>query len=189
MNYNFWSGEKVRLRAIETKDAGTFYKWAEDYDHESDRHCDEIHFPSTYDGMAARVEAMSKREPQNDQFMWIIENKEGIAVGNINTFDCNGRFGTFKYGLGVTREYWGNGYAKEAIKIILKYYFRELRYQKVTIYIYSFNERSMKLHESLGFKNEGRIRRAIFTNGNYYDEVLYGMTCEEFDEIDKKLEL
>jgi RimJ/RimL family protein N-acetyltransferase len=47
----------------------------------------------------------------------------------------------------------------------------------------------MKLHESLGFKCEGRIRRAIYTNGNYYDEVIYGLTFEEFDMICKKDEL
>lgn len=189
MGYNFWSNEKVRLRPIETKDVGTFFKWESDYDDESDRLCDEIHFPSSYDSLMSRVEALSKRGPSNDEFMWIIENKEGVTVGGINTFDCNKRVGTFKYGLGIIREHWGQGYAKKAIHIILKYYFRELRYQKVTVYIYSFNERCMKLHESLGFQCEGRIRRAIFTNGNYYDEVLYGMTCEEFDSICKRDEL
>jgi RimJ/RimL family protein N-acetyltransferase len=189
LGYNFWSGEKIRLRAVEPSDAGTFFKWSSDYDHESDRFCDEIHFPSSYDAMVGRVENKSKREPSNDEFMWIIENKEGIAVGCINTFDCNRRVGCFKYGLGIARDYWGKGYAKEAVNIVLRYYFRELRYQKVTVYIYSFNERSIKLHESLGFQYEGRTRRTAFTNGNYYDEIFYGMTCEEFDAIDKKPEL
>ena len=189
MSNNFWTGDKVRLRSIELKDAGTLFKWDSDYDDESDRFCDEIHFPSTYDAMVARVEARSKQEPQNDEFIWVIESADGIAVGNINTFGCNKRFGTFKYGLGIVREHWGKGYAKDAIKIVLRYYFRELRYQKVTVYIYSFNQRSMKLHESLGFKQEGRIRRAVFTNGSYYDEVLYGMTFEEFDAIDRKIKL
>ncbi len=41
MSYNFWTGDKVRLRAVELKDAGTFYKWASDYDNESDRFCKE----------------------------------------------------------------------------------------------------------------------------------------------------
>lgn len=186
MNYNFWKGEKVWLRAIKHEDAEVFFKWSRDYDHESDRCCDEIHFPSTYDAMVARVDSKTKRMPDNDEFNWIIEIKEGIPVGCINTFDCNKRVGIFKYGLGIGREHWGLGYAKDAIKIVLKYYFRELRYQKVTVYIYSFNERSIKLHENLGFQYEGRIRRAVFTNGNYYDEVLYGMTCEEFDDIYKK---
>lgn len=189
MKINFWVGDKVRVRAVEPTDADTFFKYLSDYDDESDRFCDEIHFPSAHSAMIERVEKYSKRQPYNDEFMWIIENMQGVAVGCINTFNCNKRAGTFKYGLGITREFWGNGYAKDAIKIILRYYFRELRYQKVTVYIYSFNERSMKLHESLGFKHEGRIRRAIYTNGNYYDEVIYGMTFEEFDEIYKKEDL
>lgn len=189
MGYNFWVGEKIKIRAVELADAGTFFKWSTDYDDESDRFCDEIHFPSSNASMMARVESFSKREPYNDEFMWIIENQEGFSVGCINTFNCNKRAGTFKYGLGITRDNWGKGYAKDAIKIVLKYYFRELRYQKVTVYIYSFNERSMKLHESLGFKCEGKIRRSIYSNGNYYDEVIYGMTCEEFDMICEKVKL
>lgn len=189
MGNNFWQGEKVRLRAVEITDADTYYKWSYDYDTESDRFCDEIHFPRSHDALIASVEARVKNEPDNDEFTWIIENNEGIAVGNINTFGCNKRTGTFKYGLGITREHWGKGYAKDAIKIILRYYFRELRYQKATIYVYSFNERSMRLHESLGFTKEGVIRRVAYTNGDYYDDVIYGMTCEEFDEIDRKLEI
>lgn len=183
MKYNFWTGIKVRLRAVEATDADSYYKWSYDYDTESDRFCDEIHFPRTHESMITSVEARAKRTPANDEFIWIIENYEGVAVGNINVFDCNRRTGTFKYGLGIAREHWGKGYGKEAIKIILKYYFMELAYQKVTVYIYSFNERSMKLHESLGFCKEGVIRRMIYTNGKYYDEVIYGMTREEFDEV------
>lgn len=179
---NFWTGKNIRLRAVEPTDAGIFFKYGKDYDDESDRYCDEIHFPSSQAAMMARVEANSKREPSNDEFMWIIENQEGHAVGCINTFGCSRKAGTFKYGLGVVRDFWGKGYAKEAIKIVLKYYFLELRYQKVNVHVYSFNDRSMKLHESLGFQCEGRVRRAIYTNGSYHDEVLYGMTIEEFTE-------
>ncbi|WP_461614764.1 GNAT family N-acetyltransferase [Clostridium sp. Marseille-QA1073] len=189
MNYNFWKGKKIRLRAIELKDAENYYKWSYDYDCEADRYCDEIHFSRNCEAITDMIERKSKSFPENGEFTWIIENSDGIAVGNINTINCNSRTGTFGYGLGISREYWGNGYAKEAIKIILRYYFRELRYQKATVYVYSFNERSMKLHETLGFKKEGVIRKMVYTNGSYYDEVIYGMTSEEFDEIDKKLEL
>lgn len=89
MKYNFWVGEKTRLRVVEMKDAGGFYKWSHDYDCECDRFCDEIHFPSTYEAMAARVEEKAKSKPINDEFTWIIESMEDNAVGNINTFDCN----------------------------------------------------------------------------------------------------
>ncbi len=63
---------------------------------------------------------------------------------------------------------------------MLNFYFRELRYQKVLVTCYAFNEASIKLHESFGFQHEGRIRRMIFTNGQYHDALLMGMTVEEF---------
>jgi hypothetical protein len=32
---------------------------------------------------------------------------------------------------------------------------------------------------------EGKRRRQIFFNGRYYDEILFGLTREEFDENEK----
>lgn len=184
MFYNYWIGEKVRLRAVELKDIDSFFKAGFEADTDLDRFCDEIHFPQSKERMRERLESSIKEKSQSDDFQWIIEDKDGNPVGNINTFECNKRVGTFKYGIGIEKEYWGNGYAKEAIKIVLRYYFKELRYQKVNAYVYSFNQRSLKLHESLGFQEEGRLRRMVYTNGNFYDEIYYGMISEEFDIID-----
>lgn len=36
------------------------------------------------------------------------------------------------------------------------------------------------MHERLGFQVEGRIRDAIFTSGAYHDEVIVGITADEF---------
>jgi len=178
MSY-IWQGEKIKLRAVEMKDfEGYFY--SEERDSESDRASFEIMFPKAKEKIKERVETLSKNTFENDEFFFIIEDKEGNAVGNINTHSCNKRYGTFQYGLGVKRRYWGNGYAKDAVKIVLQYYFNELRYQKVNVSIYEFNEQSIKLHESLGFILEGRLRRNYYTNGKYYDELCYGITIEEF---------
>jgi RimJ/RimL family protein N-acetyltransferase len=114
----------------------------------------------------------------------VIENNEGQHVGSIGTFECDPRVGTFKYWIVLMWRFWRQGYGSEAIKIVLRYYFRELRYQKVTSQIYSFNEPSLRLHEKLGFVREGRLRRMVYTNGQFYDQLMFGMTCEEFDQID-----
>ena len=183
---NIWIGEKVRLRAVEQKDITEFFKTSFESDTDLDRLCNEIHFPQSKEKMKERLENVIKQESKDDEFWWIIEDLNGIAIGNINTFSCNKRVGTFKYGIGLEKEYWGKGYAKEAIKIVLRYYFRELRYQKVNAYVYAFNERSIKMHKSLGFIEEGRLRRMIFTNGEFFDEIYLGMLSEEFDVIDPK---
>lgn len=36
------------------------------------------------------------------------------------------------------------------------------------------------LHERLGFRLEGELRRMAFTEGQYFDEWVFGMTAEEF---------
>ena len=186
MKNNFWIGEKVRLRAVELRDIDEFFKAGFDSDTDLARFCDEIHFPQSKEKMKERLEKAIKNDNSNDAFWWIIENMEGHPVGNINTFSCNRRVGTFRYGIALEKEHWGKGHAKEAIKIVLRYYFRELRYQKVNAYVYSFNDRSIKLHESLGFIQEGTLRRMVYTNGEFFDEVYYGMTADEFDLFDPK---
>lgn len=180
-NHNLWVGERIRLRAAEPGDAGDFFKWSADYDTESDRCCDVVHFPRSFGAMTAHVEALSKQEPENDGFFWIMENEQGESAGCINTFGCDRRVGAFSYGLGVRREFRGRGYAKEAVRLVLRYYFQELNYQKATVRVYSFNARSLGLHRALGFTQEGVLRRTAFTAGRLYDEVVFGMTREEFD--------
>ena len=96
------------------------------------------------------------------------------------THHCDRRTGTFSYGVAVRQEHRGKGYAAEAVLLILRYFFEELRYQKVTVHIHSDNVSSVRLHERLGFQLEGRQRRMIFTQGEYLDDLIYGMTVEEF---------
>ncbi|MCI0578583.1 MAG: GNAT family N-acetyltransferase [Chloroflexi bacterium] len=65
---------------------------------------------------------------------------------------------------------------------MLGYYFRELRYQKVTVPVYADNAASIRLHEKLGFQREGVHRRMFFTQGRFVDVIRFGMTVEEFEE-------
>jgi RimJ/RimL family protein N-acetyltransferase len=72
---------------------------------------------------------------------------------------------------------------------VLRYYFRERRYQKCTVIVHSFNEPSLQLHERRGFRFEGRVRCMVYTNGRYYDDIYFGMTREEFDQLDPPIDL
>jgi RimJ/RimL family protein N-acetyltransferase len=67
------------------------------------------------------------------------------------------------------------------VRLLLKYGFWERRYQKCNSACADVNEASIGLHQKLGFLEEGRRRRQLFFNGRYYDDVLFGLTREEFD--------
>jgi RimJ/RimL family protein N-acetyltransferase len=104
----------------------------------------------------------------------------GELVGGIATHHCDARVGLVSYGLWVFDAHRGKGYASEAVCLVLRYYFQELRYQKANIEVYEINAGSRALHESLGFTLEGRRRRSVYRRGEYSDMLQYGITVEEF---------
>ena len=175
---NMWQGKKVRLRAIEPADADRLFEWNQDTD--MTRSLYRVPFPQSKEANLRWVQETSARGPQNDNYFWVIENLAGEMVGTLSTHSCEPRNGSFKYGLAILDEHKRAGYASEAIRLMLRYYFGELRYQKVVAEVYGFNEDSISFHESMGFVLEGRLRQMIYTGGAYHDMLMFGMTSEEF---------
>ncbi|MEX2081228.1 MAG: GNAT family protein [Dehalococcoidia bacterium] len=181
-----WAGALVRLRAVEPADWEHFRRWDEDT--ESARFGYFVHMPVSEKTNQQFAEDVS-RDSQDHNRRWIIETLAGEPAGSLNVHGAEPRNGTFEYGLTVAREHWGKGFGAEAITIVLRYYFDELRYQKVLSVVYSFNERSQRLHQKLGFVEEGRLRRAHYSNGELHDSILYGMLAEEFRDLHGRLTL
>lgn len=178
---NIWKGKKVRLRAIEPEDWLLCH--AANDNTEVARYCDRVYLPFSKETVKKHFQDLSVTSDSlglKGDFYWMIENLSGELVGMINTFECKSYNGTFKYGLAIYPHYQKHGYGTEAILLVLRYYFLELRYQKVNVLIYAFNDISIKLHQRLGFHQEGNLRRMIYTNGSYHDELIWGMTSEEF---------
>lgn len=183
-NGYFWQGEKIKLRPVKYEDWQMQFE--EDNDSEGLRALEPgIELPKNEEIRKDRIEKIINNKSENT--LWFsIENMNGEYVGSTNIHNRDERNGTFSIMVRIFRSYRGRGYADEALKIVLRYGFHELRYQKVNSETVDFNTASINLHKSLGFKEEGRRRRCVFTGGKYYDEVLFGMTREEFDDIEIK---
>lgn len=179
-NNNFWQNERIRLRAVEPGDAELFYQW--NLDSERARLLDFLWPPQSHAALQKWAEEQTQRRMDGDGYHWVIETPDGMPVGTIATHNCNLRNGTFQYGVDIVADQRGKGYAAEAIKLVLRYYFEELRYQKVTVIIYADNPASIRLHEKLGYQCEGTLRRMHYSRGQYHDELYYGLTAEEFSE-------
>ena len=175
---NTWQGQKIRLRASEPEDWEIHYEWNQDTD--MPRNLYYIWFPESQAALKKGFAEGALKRPENDRFDMVIETLAGGFAGFIGAHTLEPRNGTFKYGLAVVPDQQRKGYASEAVNILLRHYFDELRYQKVTVHVFSFNEASIKLHERLGFQLEGRLRRMIYSGGQFHDELIYGMTDDEF---------
>lgn len=178
MGSNEFEGSKVRLRAVEPEDAEVWYESGLDTD--ADRRAGRTQLPLSRAAHRQRAEEQSKRS-EGDNVMLMIETLDGVAVGGLSV-QTDRRNGVFSFGIGIAREHWRRGYATEALQLLFRFYFRELGYQKVETGVYAFNHPSLAFHEAFGFTVEGCRRRQVFTQGEYHDVVLFGMTAEEFCE-------
>jgi RimJ/RimL family protein N-acetyltransferase len=177
---DFWLGERVRLRGVEPADAEFFWQW--NHDTEMNAFLDQVWVPGSLEAQRQWAAKAAVERPADDHYRWVIETLEGQPVGQIDTHHCDRRVGALMYGIAVRQEYQRQGYASEAVRIVLQYFFDELRYQKATVGVHSNNVGSIGLHERLGFQQEGRVRRVVYMHGAYHDELYYGLTTEEFHE-------
>jgi RimJ/RimL family protein N-acetyltransferase len=176
----FWQGEKVRLRPARLEDAEAAF--IAGLDSPSRQHLQlGVELPTSMEGLRAELEKRADCREVDGAIVFTVETLEGENVGGISLHSMDGKNGVFSFGVVVDRPHRHKGYAEDAVKILLRYGFRERRYQKCNSACTHTNEASLALHKKLGFTEEGRVRRRWFYDGQYHDDVLFGMTVEEFE--------
>ncbi|MEM9987625.1 MAG: GNAT family protein [Bacteroidota bacterium] len=173
-----WKGKRVRLRGIELADAQFFFQLNQET--ATQQAFARTHFPQSIASQKAFIESIHVGVSQSDDFTFVIENMEGEPVGFINSHTTDRINGTFRYGLAILQGERRKGYAREAIFLLLSYFFQELRYHKVNAVVYEFNQGSMDLHQKMGFVEEGILRETHFSQGKHWDVHIFGMTKAEF---------
>ncbi len=177
MTYNMFEGQKVRLRGVHPEDWQHFMHW--DLDSDASRYGWQVWQPTGEVSAKDFAKTESLKKPADGNFRLVIETLDGEAVGSVNTRVDARRF-SFEYGIALGREHWGHGYGAEAIELVCRYMFGELRLHKVQGWVYGFNTRSQTMHKKFGMTLEGTIRDGQFTGGRFWDVHIYGMTAPEF---------
>ena len=176
----FWQGDKVRLRPLRLDDAERAFIAALDSPSRQVLQLG-VELPTTVEGLRTSLEKLVDCKDAGGIIIFTVETLDGENVGGLSYHSRDRKNGVFSFGVVIDRAYRQNGYAEDAIKILLRYGFRERRYQKCNSACVHTNEASIALHKALGFVQEGRVRRRHFFDGVYHDDILFGMTVEEFE--------
>ena len=178
-NY-FWQTEKIRLRGLRPEDAE---KKCREWTDSQARSLLEYQLdlpPVTLETYRARFLESCDFKGAPETLSFAIESLDGEFVGWANLFVGDPRHGRFSVGISIFQEYQRMGYAAEAMGLLLHYGFDELRCHKCNTACLDTNTGSIALHRKLGFMEEGRRREVVFLNGCYHDEILFGLTEQEY---------
>lgn len=183
-NNYFWQNDLVRLRAWSSDD------WEWDYhnrfDTEAVRLADcEVELPATISETKNYSEGIANLNNQHGRTYFAIETLDGTTVGRININSIDERNGTFEIATLIGSEYRSKGYGSAAMKILFKYAFMERRLNKYCASILEGNAGSISMHKKLGCEQEGVCKQNIYTNGRYYDEILFGLTKDVYMKMEE----
>ncbi len=174
---------RVRFMPLQMKNIHTHFRW--NNDEELNRLDSEVpHREEAFGTFKQRFEELCNESSSAHRHFEIHDIEEEMLIGVA--------YGTrisesHRHALvGVTigeKEYWGQGYGKDSLQLLLRYCFQEVELHRVATEIFEYNAAWRELVESLGFEKEGTARESLFRDGQYWDKDFYSMLDREYHRL------
>ncbi len=168
-------GEQTNLRAVEEKDLEQLRQWR---NHPEMMPYHFSHLPVSQIGQRRWYESCTS---DTKNVVLIVEDKEHTPIGYTLLKDIDHKNRSVEIGIHLDPAFQGRGYGKDAFLTLMRYCFQELNIHRICLQVFAFNEKAIRLYERLGFREEGRLRDAYFTQNRYYDIVLLSILENEFE--------
>jgi ribosomal-protein-alanine N-acetyltransferase len=171
------SGDRVTLRTEETEDV-PFLQRA--------RANPELRHPIGNPVTNQEQMGVPAERPSSDHLLVCLDDEsagpgqpaedETERIGRVGVVDAH--YKRPELGYFLVPEAQGEGYGREMLELAIDYTFGQYDTPVVSAKAFGFNEASRGLLESLGFEEEGRLRKYMFVDGAHRDMVFYGLLGE-----------
>jgi RimJ/RimL family protein N-acetyltransferase len=169
-------GEKVILRPMRPDDIA----WQHEFDQDLELYGLMGDTPRVSPLERAQAFYESCAKPDDNLAPFAIE-ADGKYIGHCALMNLRDRYGNLELGIGIgDRAYWGRGYGREAVKLLLEYGFRYLGARRMVLTTHAKNERALRCYRACGFVEDGRPRQVIWVEGEYTDLVDMSLFREEW---------
>jgi RimJ/RimL family protein N-acetyltransferase len=170
-------GEKVLLRALRNDDYTYFFKWLND---PAVLQFIGFHLPVSEMKEKKWVEEYGLKNNPSEVLFVIETLTDSVVVGFCVVGKINHKDSIAELTVIIgDMAYWSKGIGKETSNLLIEYAFDQLNLHRLYTGVYSFNVKSLKMLEGVGFQREGCQRQAVYKNGKYYDVILFGLLKEE----------
>ncbi len=171
-------GEKVILRAMEREDLERLWQFNNDLEVELAGGGDPP-MPQSLARLQAEFESKVSSGGR-DGASFAIE-ADGQLIGQCSLFNFDDTAHTCELGIAIgDKAYWGKGYGREAVGLLLEYAFRYRNLRRVFLRTDGQNIRGQRAYRACGFVEEGRLRAHVYSNGAYDDLVFMGILRDEW---------
>ncbi|MGW6915178.1 GNAT family N-acetyltransferase [Kitasatospora sp. NPDC054939] len=169
-------GELVRLRAMGGGDAEALWRW--NHDPEVMRWMNDT-YPATVEHVRGWLEARP-RNTYGDVLLGVEALADGKLIGLVALHGAEPEKGIAELDIYLgEKDYWGRGYATDAMRTVCRYGFDKMRLRKVTLTVAVENHSAKRVYEKVGFVEEGRLRQVLRREGAWHDMFTMGLLADE----------
>ncbi len=182
MKNQFLVGDKIYLRPVEPEDADVVAACSND---PQVRVSFFTHTPASIARESERIRDFYK--PGSDYIPLTIcmkETDEAVGITAFHRVDQVSRAAVFSICISQP-EFWGQGCAGEATRLMLVYAFDILNFHRVHLHVWTENTAGIRAYEKAGFKREGCLREAMRHNGKWCDFLVMGALEDEWRAAQK----
>lgn len=172
-------GDRVTLTPLQIENIYKHFQW--NNDPELNRFDNELPFrKENFGEFKDRFEQMVF-QPIPDTIDFEVHVENGVLIGVAYAVDISTYHRHCSVGVTIgDRDYWGRGYGRESLDVLLDYCFNELEMHRVSTETFEYNEAWRRLVKKAGFKRDGVERDYLFREGAYWDKEVYGMLEDEY---------
>ena len=172
------TGRAVRLRPVEPDDVDLIHSWY--VDAETARLAGER--PRSLAARRQRYDASLPSQGTDHYSFMVVRLEDEQPVGRIDLFEIDQINGSASFGITIAAQERGNGHGRDAIEVLLRFGFQELRLERIWLDTDSENQVAQGLYASIGFVLEARQRHRYFQEGGFIDGIRMGMLRSEWLE-------
>lgn len=172
--------ERVRFTPLQMQNIYRHFRW--NNDPELNRLDSEVPYEEeSFGQFKQRFEQLCERPSPAHRDFEIHDRAEDTLIGiaYVARIDAHHRHAR----LGVTigeRAYWGEGYGRESMQLLLRFCFDHLALHRVSAATFEYNTAWRDLVEGMGFTKEGTARDYLYRDGRFWDKENYALLESEY---------
>ena len=133
---------------------------------------------SSHDMAQSTVQRFMESYALPDFYGWAVEY-ENRLIGTVGAYDYDPERNSIEVGLSIDPDFWGNGFATEALTGVLKYLTDHEGIDVITAWCASENAASERAMQKAGMKQTAMEKDALEVDGIQYDKLVYEFVKEK----------